>query len=600
MTTSHPDPLALQLPRENLPENGSLDTVPFISKSDAHMFSEVTKDSIADENVNDKCTAVKANKGTMTDNEDGDLLKCRYCLRRMSVLRKIEKVKSIQRSLFFGAFEKYSSQQIDHSRRNHGCQTPACLYEGAEMTYQEMRRLAIVLGLRNEKSLQTDTFCKCVANGWDRDCRCGEEDKYVEWVWDTVQRGDATSLKEQGSLVVFHEDYSSGTTAIRGLKAMDMDQHFWEIKMTTPVYGTDMMIGVGTKNVELNKYHNTFCSMLGSDLDSWGISYDGRVQHGGRKRKYCSRFGQGTIIGVHLDMWHGTLTFFKNRHSLGIAFGGLRGRTLYPMVCSTAARSGMRVISARSFPSSLQFLCCQILRQFIPSHLSVLDTLSMPPGLRSFLANNISWLLDIPHKRPSKPSSVNICHICLPLTNTLEGHTDEEDSSDEEKLDNIISFRDSDNDSEEEEPGDFSDSALQRHTVTRYLMRATLRSRSAAGSSSPSSSNLPEETETSFSSGSGSDTASPSLSSSSAPIVGASTPVLPGSSRLHRQLAATSDNSAAKKAKLCTSLTLHSDTTCEHQTEESNGRTHQTQISDLTEESTDINQKCLLGKRKHT
>lgn len=284
----------------------------------------------------------------------------------------------------------------------------------------------------------------------------------------------------------------------------------------------------------------------------------------------------------------------------GIAFGGLRGRTLYPMVCSTAARSGMRVISARSFPSSLQFLCCQILRQFIPPHLSVLDTLSMPPGLRSFLANNISWLLDIPHKRPSKPSPAHICHICMPLTNALEGHTDEEDNSDEEKLDNVISFRDSDSDSEEEDPGDFSDSALQRHSVTRYLMRATLRTRSAAGSSSPSSSNLPEETETSFSSGSGSDTASPSFSSSSAAAVGASTPVLPGSSQSHRQLATTSDHSAAKKARVCTCLTQHAGTSCEHQTEKSNGRTHQTQVSYLTKESTDINQKCLLGKRKHT
>lgn len=32
---------------------------------------------------------------------------------------------------------------------------------------------------------------------------------------------------------------------------------------------------------------------------------------------FSSRFGQGSIIGVHLDTWHGTLTFFKNRKCIG-------------------------------------------------------------------------------------------------------------------------------------------------------------------------------------------------------------------------------------------------------------------------------------------
>ncbi|CAG5117048.1 unnamed protein product [Candidula unifasciata] len=453
MTTSLKDhvPLIEQPPQEVRPGSDVSDNSLFISKSDTLTFSKITEDNIADENLNIRCTA---DKGTVTDHEDNVPVKCKYCLKRMSMLRKIEKIKSVQESLFFGPFGKNNSRQTDQSRRSHGCQTPASLYDRAELTYREMRRLAVILSLQNKKSMQTETFCKCAETGWDQDCRCGEENKYVEWVWDTVQRGEATSLKEQDSLVVFHEDYSSGTTAIRGLKAMDKDQHFWEIKLTTPVYGTDMMIGVGTKNVELNKYHNTFCSMLGTDADSWGISYDGRVQHEGKKSKYCSRFGQGTIIGVHLDMWHGTLTFYRNRQSLEF-------------------RS--------SFPSSLQFLCCQILRQVIPTHLSVLDALPMPPGLRIFLANNISWLLDVPHKRPLKPCSFHVCNICMPLKSALEGHTDDEISSDEERLGNI-SFRVSDDDSEEEDPRDFSDRALQRHSATRYLMQPSLRTVRGGGS----------------------------------------------------------------------------------------------------------------------
>lgn len=60
---------------------------------------------------------------------------------------------------------------------------------------------------------------------------------------------------------------------------------------------------------------------------------------------------------------------------------------------STAARSGMKVIKCRSFKTSLQFMCCQVLRTVIPAHLDVLKVIDMPPGLREFLENNMSWLL---------------------------------------------------------------------------------------------------------------------------------------------------------------------------------------------------------------
>ena len=41
--------------------------------------------------------------------------------------------------------------------------------------------------------------------------------------------------------MVFHVDYSCGTAAVRGTIPMVEDQYYWEVKMTTPVYGTDMV-----------------------------------------------------------------------------------------------------------------------------------------------------------------------------------------------------------------------------------------------------------------------------------------------------------------------------------------------------------------------
>ena len=66
-----------------------------------------------------------------------------------------------------------------------------------------------------------------------------------------------------GREAIFHPSYSSGTAGIRGTEILSEGQHFWEIKMTTPVYGTDMMIGVCTRDAKLTHLRNQFASLLG-------------------------------------------------------------------------------------------------------------------------------------------------------------------------------------------------------------------------------------------------------------------------------------------------------------------------------------------------
>ena len=78
---------------------------------------------------------------------------------------------------------------------------------------------------------------------------------------------------------------------------------------------------------------------------------------------------------------------------LGVAAEGLQGKPLFPMASSTACQSTMKLINAKSFPTSLQFLCCSALRRYIPDHLDVLGALPFPPGLRDFLDKQLHWLL---------------------------------------------------------------------------------------------------------------------------------------------------------------------------------------------------------------
>lgn len=64
-----------------------------------------------------------------------------------------------------------------------------------------------------------------------------------DWVWDDLNKSSATLLSCDNRKVNFHVEYSCGTAAIRGTKELGEGQHFWEIKMTSPVYGTDMVSG---------------------------------------------------------------------------------------------------------------------------------------------------------------------------------------------------------------------------------------------------------------------------------------------------------------------------------------------------------------------
>lgn len=77
-------------------------------------------------------------------------------------------------------------------------------------------------------------------------------------MWDEGSRSSATLLSSENRKVSFHSEYSCGTAAIRGSKDLSDGQHFWEIKMTSPVYGTDM--------VGINEPHNGngFCMGLHS------------------------------------------------------------------------------------------------------------------------------------------------------------------------------------------------------------------------------------------------------------------------------------------------------------------------------------------------
>lgn len=202
----------------------------------------------------------------------------------------------------------------------------------------------------------------------------------------------SVALLHGGREVFFHPDYSCGTAAVRGAEPLGHNaEHYWEIKMTSAVYGTDMMIGVGTADADLSRFRTSFCSLLGKDEETWGLSYFGTFHHAGKSKEYTTRLERGATIGVLYDGWNGRLSFFRNSKPLGVAAEGLQGKVLFPIVTSTAARTKMRLVRSASIPYSLQYQCCASIGQCL-QHQDSIEELPLPPGIRRYLAVQMDWV----------------------------------------------------------------------------------------------------------------------------------------------------------------------------------------------------------------
>ncbi|XP_023324764.1 uncharacterized protein LOC111698622 [Eurytemora carolleeae] len=240
------------------------------------------------------------------------------------------------------------------------------------------------------KKLRKLSFCSHDKSSVS-DCTCGENlESTFDWRWD--KENSSAFISPCGTSVKFHPVFSSGTSVAIGDEPLVSGfQYYWEVKLTSPAYGTDVMIGLATSDANLNSNRNHFSSIIGRDNESWGFSYQGYTQHSGVRHKYVCRgrpnsplqesiWSLGSLVGLHLDTFRGTVEFYVNRKPCGIAYQGLKNKTLFPVVSSTAAKSGLKLTCAASLPTSLQFYSIkQYSQKYSPTGSTLL--LCLPPGL---------------------------------------------------------------------------------------------------------------------------------------------------------------------------------------------------------------------------
>ncbi|KAE8606449.1 hypothetical protein XENTR_v10010739 [Xenopus tropicalis] len=213
------------------------------------------------------------------------------------------------------------------------------------------------------------------------------------WVWDAHCQTPGTELSPCHRVVYFHTDpvlESCGTAGMRGSTGFLHGEHYWEIEFLEPPSGLSVMVGVGTGRAALHAGDFQFVNLLGMDTESWGLSYKGTAWHGGTSRRYTEPFYEkGTVIGVHLNIDEGTLAFYRNRQSLGVAFTGLQKvqSPLYPMVSSTSPGTELAVGLQCSTLPSLQERCLSTLAHSLAQK-DMVDCLPLPAAVRWLLK---SW-----------------------------------------------------------------------------------------------------------------------------------------------------------------------------------------------------------------
>lgn len=117
---------------------------------------------------------------------------------------------------------------------------------------------------------------------------------------------------------------ASNQGGVRATSGKSSGKWYWEVT----IGGASASHSVGISNSS-----ETLSGEVGNSVNGWGYRFDAVKLHG-TAAYYGAGFSVGDVIGIALDLDSGTIEFFKNGVSQGVAFTGVSG-TVYPAVFLT-------------------------------------------------------------------------------------------------------------------------------------------------------------------------------------------------------------------------------------------------------------------------
>lgn len=159
--------------------------------------------------------------------------------------------------------------------------------------------------------------------------------------WNAEDRSLNIFVKDDDKMTFHRHPVAQSTDCIRGRTGFTRGLHVWEIHWSTRQRGTHAVVGVATKEAPLHCVGYT--SLVGSNAESWGwdlgrnkLYHDTKNTAAGIVYPSTLNSDENFVVPdsflIVLDMDEGTLSFIVDGQYLGVAFRGLKGKKLYPIV----------------------------------------------------------------------------------------------------------------------------------------------------------------------------------------------------------------------------------------------------------------------------
>ncbi|ROT74641.1 putative protein gustavus isoform X3 [Penaeus vannamei] len=223
-------------------------------------------------------------------------------------------------------------------------------------------------------------------------------DTSLKHAWNADDRSLNIFVKEDDKMTFHRHPVAQSTDCIRGRVGYTRGLHVWEINWSTRQRGTHAVVGVATAEAPLHS--QGYQSLVGSNDQSWGWDLGrNKLYHNAKQGNsgitYPSLLNNDETFVVPdkfyvvLDMDEGTLAFVVEGQYLGVAFRGLKGKKLYPIVSAVWGHCEITIRYIGGLdpePLPLMDLCRRVIRQAVgKQRLSRIEELNLPLSITQYL-----------------------------------------------------------------------------------------------------------------------------------------------------------------------------------------------------------------------
>jgi hypothetical protein len=185
-----------------------------------------------------------------------------------------------------------------------------------------------------------DSLVDVPVNGSQTDTGVGGEVRGNYCTWNAV---NSSLTLANGNLDAAHG--TGDWKACAGTIGVSSGKWYWEVTSTTDVSGSgNTHIGI----VPLTYNPTLFNTYIGNTATSYAYRGDGTKYSNNTAASYGSPIGNGTVVGIALDLDAGTLVFYNNGVSQGTAFTSISG-TYLPAVSHVTSSTSSANFGQRPF-----------------------------------------------------------------------------------------------------------------------------------------------------------------------------------------------------------------------------------------------------------